>query len=274
MRRTFLYALAAAAALATSVSAQAQNGPGYITDGTLNMPTQSQGATFSFSASAGQYIAVTIQEQDSNISSLQLRIVDPNFSPIYNQTFTAPPNGGMGTIGCAVPGGTAGCWANIVANLGPIATTAAGSYLVIVTPVTGSGSVKFTVTSPLMMTGLMVNGGSLPKSSIYPGQSLMMAASLVAGQNYTLTINETNGYSPGNQGKVLHPNGNAIGTFFEVATCPNPCGLGQYSGSGWVAFTAPISGTYNFLLQQLTQSSGPNVYGPILNTSTFTLTSP
>lgn len=274
MLRAFMYVLAATAAFAISMSAQAQTGPGYITDGTLHMPSQGLGATFNFSASAGQYIAVTIQEQASNISSLQLRILNPSFVPVYDQTFTAPPGGGTGTIGCNVPGGTAGCWGNIIANLGPIAAGAAGSYLVIVTPVTGSGDVNFTVTSPLPTSGLVVNGGSTSRISLYPGQSLLMQVPLSAGQNYTLTVSETNGSIPGNKGTVLHPNGNPIGTFFENATCPNPCGLGQYSGSGWVAFTAPIAGTYGFLLQQLTQTSGPNVYNTPLNTSTFTLTSP
>jgi hypothetical protein len=161
-----------------------------------------------------------------------------------------------------------------VANLGPIGASAAGSYTVIVTPLTGTGGVNFTVTSALISSGLTVNGGAASRSTVYPGQSIIMPVSLVAGQNYTLTVSETNGFSPGNQGKVLHPNGNSIGTFFQVASCPNPCNLGQYSGSGWVAFTAPVSGTYNFLLQQLTQTSGPNNYGPIWNTSTFTLTAP
>lgn len=274
MRRAVLYILAASAALTSSIAVQAQTAPGYITQVSLNMAGAGQGASFSFTGTAGEYIAITMQNQGSNVSGVQIHVLDPNFNTIYNATAVAPANGTLGAMECNAPGTAAGCWGNTVINFGPIAATAIGTYTVLATSTAGSGALTFTVTSPVMSNGLVVNGGSTSISSFYPGQSLMMPVSLVAGQQYTLTISESNGFLPSDQGVIIDPSGTVIGNIAMAATCANPCGLHQYTGGGYTIFTAGTTGTYNILLQEQTQTAGPNVYGPIWNSVTFAITSP
>jgi hypothetical protein len=175
---------------------------------------------------------------------------------------------------CNAPGTIAGCFGNTVINLGPVAASATGTYTVFATSTAGSGSVTFTVTSPVMSNGLIVNGGTLSTGSFYAGQSVMMPVSLVAGQQYTLTISENNGSLPGDQGVVIDPSGKVIGNIAMAATCTPCTSPTNYTGGGYTVFTASTTGTHNILLQQVGQTSGPNDYGPLWNSVTWQITSP
>ena len=275
MRRSVLYVLTASAVLTSSLPVQAQDAFGVITTNTLDMPTVGDGASFSFSATAGEYVTIAMQNQGSNISAVQLRVLDPNFNTVATQTVVAPPTGTLGQMECNTGSNTAaGCWGSAVINLPKIASTAAGTYTVLATPTAGTGSMTFTVTVPINGDGLVANGGSIYKVSGNPGQSMMLPVSLVSGQSYTLTISETNGYLPAGQGVIFDPSGTVIGNFAMAATCANPCGLGQYIGGGYTVFTADATGTFNILFQQQAQTAGPNVYGPLWNTATWQITSP
>jgi hypothetical protein len=274
MRRAFLYVLAASAALMSCAAVQAQNMPGYIIQKTVSLPGAGQGGQFTFNATPGEYVAITMQNQATQLSGMQIRVQDPNFNTVAVTTVAVPPVGGLGAMECNAPGTIAGCFGNAVINLGPITAAAAGTYTVFATSTAGSGSVTFTVTSPVMSNGLIVNGGTVSTSSFYPGQSVMMPVSLVAGQQYTLTISEKNGTLPGDQGVVIDPSGTVVGNIAMAATCAPCTSPTNYTGGGYTVFTATTTGTYNILLQEVGQTSGPNDYGPLWNSVTWQITSP
>lgn len=273
MRRTVHGLLAASVAIMSSLPVEAA-GPGLILETSVTLPAANQGGLFTFNASAGQYLSITMQNQGSNVSSVQLRVQDPSLAVIYNQTVTAPPNGGLGAMACNAPGAAGGCWGNTVINLGPLTLDTAGEYTVTATSRGGSGSLAFTVSSALNTNGLSVDQGPVSRSAINPGQSLIMPVQLQAGVGYTLKISEVNGYAPGNQGVVIGPTGTVVANIAMAASCANPCGLGQYTGGGYTVFTPVANGDHRILLQQQTQTSGPNVYGPLWNTMTFEITHP
>jgi len=275
MRRSVLYVLTASAVLTAALPVQAQNAFGLITQTTLSMPTAGEGASFSFAATAGEYVTIAMQNQGSNISAVQLRVLDPNFSTVATQTVVAPPTGTVGQMECNTGSNTAaGCWGSAIINLPQTASTTAGTYTVLATPTAGTGSLTFTVTVPANSNGLSVNGGSIYRTTGNPGQGVLMPVSLVSGQQYTLTIAETNGFVPADQGVIFDPSGTVIGNIAMAATCAISCGLGQYTGGGYTVFTADATGTFNILLQQQAQTAGPNDYGPLWNTLTWQITSP
>lgn len=275
MRRSVLYVLTASAVLTSSLPVQAQNAFGLITQTALSMPTVGDGASFSFSATAGEYVTIAMQNQGSNISAVQIHVLDPNFNTVATQTVVAPPTGTLGQMECNTgANAAAGCWGSAVINLPQIASTAAGTYTVLATPTAGTGTLTFTVTVPGNSNGLVVNGGGVYRVTGNPGQGLMMPVSLVSGQQYTLTLAETNGYVPADQGVIFDPSGTVIGNIALATSCPSSCGLGEYSGGGYTVFTADATGTFNILVQQQAQTAGPNNYGPLWNTLTWTITSP
>jgi hypothetical protein len=274
MLRAVLCVLTATAVLTSSPAVQAQNSPGYITQTTVNLPGTGQGGQFMFPASPGEYVAITMQNQGTNVSGVQIRVQDPNFNTVAVTTVAVPPGGGLGAMECNAPGTIAGCFGNTVINLGPVAASAAGMYTVFASSTAGSGSVTFTVTSPVMSNGLVVNGGTLNTSSFYAGQSIIMPVSLVAGQQYTLKISEQNGTLPGDQGVVIDPSGTVIANIAMAATCAPCTSPANYTGGGYTVFKASTTGTYNILLQEVGQTTGPNDYGPLWNSVTWQITSP
>jgi hypothetical protein len=276
MRRAIVHFLTASAFLVSSLEVQAQtHPPGYIYQGTLSLSSVGQGSQFNFTANAGEYIAIAMQNQGSDLSGVQIRVQDANSNTVFNSNFVAPPTGTLGAMECNTGTNTAaGCWGDAVINLGPISALSSGTYTVSAFSTAGTGSLAFTVSSPVMGTALTVNGASTSTSSFFPGQSIIKPVSLVAGTQYTLTISETNGDLPAEQGVVLDPSGNVIANIAMAATCPSSCGTSQYTGGGYTTFTPVMTGNYNVLLQEQTQMNGPNNYGPLWNTVTWLITSP
>jgi hypothetical protein len=276
MRRAIAYFLMASVSLVSSLAVQAQSNQfGYIYQGTMSLSAVGAGSQFTFTATAGEYVSITMQNQGSELSGIQIRVQDANSNTVFNSNIVAPPTGTLGEMECNTGNNTAaGCWGNAVINLGPISALSSGTYTVSAFSTAGYGSLTFSVSSPVTGTALVVNGASTSTTSSYPGQSIIKPVSLVAGTQYTLNISETNGYLPAEQGVVLDPSGTVIANIAMAATCPTTCGLGQYTGGGYTTFTPVVTGTYNILLQEQTQMSGPNDYGPLWNTVTWLITSP
>jgi len=250
----------AALGTASPVWAQTSPGsPGYLTTVEMNLPTQDQGDSFTFTGTPGQYVSVTMQatltEQPSTITAVQIIILAPDFSLVTNTVAT--------NFVCNVS--IEGCFGNTVINLGPLPSYSAGTtYTVLATPTQGTGNLVFNVDNPFPYpAGPTVNGGPDTHIVAYPGQGGTMPIALTAGQQYTLFLSETDGNLPILQGTLLSPTGTTVTTINMTATCPASCGLLEYTGGSTVFFTAPVTGTYTLLVQQGTQTSGNNSYGPI-----------
>lgn len=276
MRRAFMSLLMAAVVLLPALEVQAQsNLPGYITQQTLTLNGVGQGSQFTFPAAVGTYVTITMQNQGTNLSGVQIRVTDANSNTVYNSNIVAPPTGTLGQMECNTgANSSAGCWGNAVINLGPISAFSAGTYTVSAFSTAGSGTLTFTVSNPIVGNPLTINGAATTTNATLPGQSIIRSVNLTAGTQYTLTISETNGYLPAAQGVVLDPTATVVANIAMAGTCPNTCNLGQYKGGGYTIFTPVVSGNYNILVQEQAQTSGPNNYGPIWNTTTFLITSP
>jgi hypothetical protein len=85
---------------------------------------------------------------------------------------------------------------------------------------------------------------------------------------------EKNGTLPGDQGVVIDPSGTVIANIAMAATCAPCTSPANYTGGGYTVFKASTTGTYNILLQEVGQTTGPNDYGPLWNSVTWQITSP
>lgn len=258
VRTALLFAFLSLAALVTAAPVWAQ-APGYITEVELNLPTQDEGDSFTFTGTPGQYVSVTmtaeLPEQPSTITAAQIIILAPDGSLITNTTAT--------NFSCSLS--ITGCYGNYVINLGPLATYTEGTtYTVLVTPTQGRGNLSFDVDNPFPYPdGPTVNGTADTHGVAYPGQGGTMPLTLTAGQQYTLFLSETDGNLPVLQGTLFSPTGTTVATVNMTATCPASCGSFEYSGGSTVFFTAPATGTYTLFVQQVTQTSGNSDYGSI-----------
>jgi hypothetical protein len=129
----------------------------------------------------------------------------------------------------------------------------------------GSGGVfSYSITNPIVSSQTLTVSNS--PTSYYlanPGQGILIPIALQANQNYELTISEQPGNFPALQASVI----DGYGGTTLVATCSSSCQLGavaQYTGtSPSDSVSASAAGPYTLLIQQLTQISGPNAYGPL-----------
>jgi hypothetical protein len=258
---------------------------GTATFGQINYTAPGQTGVITFDGQPGQYVSLTIQErlqeqgQGINISAITITVLAPDGSVLNGTTIMQPPvNAPTYNFACNIPGQPWGCFGNSVVNLGPLPAYAQGTTFTALVQPTGTGVLRHSVLNPIQSPdALVVNGGSLFKAINVAGQGIMIPVNLTLGQHYSLTVTETNRNLPKIQGVVLDPNGNQIAGIFLQATCPAPCNVGSlngYSGTSSSGFLAGMTGTHTILLQQTTQTSGPNSYGPLTGNLTLTITSP
>ena len=95
---------------------------------------------------------------------------------------------------------------------------------------------------------------------------MLIPITLAAGQSYSLAVSEQSGNVPVVEGVILNPQGQAVQSAGLTATCASPCTVGevdQYSGSASSGVAVGITQSYMLLIQQVTQTSGANAYGPL-----------
>ncbi|MGH8209677.1 MAG: hypothetical protein ACREU6_08785, partial [Steroidobacteraceae bacterium] len=223
-----------------------------------------------FSGSPGQYLAFTTQEGQNggtgNISGIQTTVYAPDGTNLNGTALMTPPSPSPTySFSCQLE--ITGCAGNSVVNLGPLPFYSQGTtFTAVIQPTGGTGPLSFYVTTPFASPdGPTVNGPSVTEDVIYPGQGITLPVSLTAGQQILITLSEQNGNLPAVHATVLGPHGTVVANYIALdATCTSPCNINGYSGnSGQFTFGADVSGTWTILLQQMTQSSGSNDYGPL-----------
>ena len=253
--------------------------------GTLDFTTSGQTQTITFDATPGQYVSLTIQERlqeqgvGINVSGITITVIAPNGAVLNGTSIMQPPiNSPTYNFACNIPGQPWGCFGNSIVNLGPIPAYAQGTTFTAQVQATGTGVLRYSVLNPIQSPDpLVVNGGELFKAINVAGQGILIPVNLTLGQHYSLTLTETNRNLPQIQGLVLDPNGNAVAGIFMQNQCASPCNIGSlngYSGSSSSGFLTGMTGTHTILLQQTTQTSGLNNYGPLTGNLTLTITNP
>jgi hypothetical protein len=243
--------------------------------GTVTLADPNARGVVTFTGSPGKYVAFTIQENDLSggqihtITGIQVTIVAPDGSVVNGTSLMGPPPQNP-AYSFTCPGGLGGnCYGNTIINIGPLPTYAAGTTFTAVIQQTGGngGTLSYTVSNPIVSTQTIVAGA--PAQSYYlalAGQGMLIPISLTLGHGYSLTISESSRNIPLIYGLILNSSGQGVQGAGMTATCASPCTLGalnQYSGSESAGIGVGVGGSYTLLLQQATQTSGANAYGPL-----------
>jgi len=240
------------------------------TDNTdLDLSNPAARGVITFTGNPGEYIALTLQEgvqQSSNISNIKITLVAPDGSVLNGTPVSGPPpQGPIWTSTCPTF-----CYGNSIINLGPLPSYAAGTtFTAVIEQTAGSGGrLHHIITRPPVSASgpLVVNAPAMQVYLAVAGMGTRIPVALVAGRGYSLTISETSRNTPQIAGLLLDSQGHGVQGAGMTATCAPGCPLGavnQYSGSESAGIGVGISGTYTLLLQQVTQTSGANAYGPL-----------
>ena len=241
--------------------------------GTVNLSDQNARAQITFTGTAGEYVAIAIQEGGTQseggggeISGIQTTVLAPDGSLLNGSALMGFQNP-TSSFTCA----TGPCCGNSIINLGPLPTYAAGSTYTVIIQQTGGtgGNLGITVSNAVANTSsVAVGGGEVPLYFSEPGRPLLVPVTGIAvGHDYAVTLTETGGNMPVLDGLLLNSLGQQSGGFGLTATCASPCTIGavdQYSGTGSFGVGTGAGGTTGTLIiQQQTQTSGANAYGPL-----------
>jgi YD repeat-containing protein len=238
-------------------------------DSDLSLSNPAARGVITFTGNPGDYIALTLQEgvqQSSSISNIKITLVAPDGSVLNGTDISGPPR--QGPIWTATCPGI--CYGNSIVNLGPLPSYAAGTtFTAVIEQTAGNGGRLHYVISkpPVSPAGpLVVNAPAMQVYLAVAGMGTRIPVNLVAGRGYSLTISETSRNSPQIVGLLLDAQGRGVQGAGMTATCAPGCPLGalnQYSGSESDGIGVGTTGTYTLLLQQVTQTSGANAYGPL-----------
>lgn len=253
--------------------------------GQLTFNTSGETRDITFTANPGEYVSLTIQErlqeqgQGINISGIAITVYAPDGSVLNGTNIMQPPvNAPTYNFVCNIPGQPWGCFGNSIVNLGPIPFYPQGTSFTARVQATGTGVLRYSALNPVQSPdALVVNGGALFKAINVAGQGISIPVYLTRGQHYSLYVTETNRNIPKIQGLVLDPSGNAVGGIYMEASCPAPCNVGSlngYSGSTDSGIGTAVTGWHTILIQQTTQLSGSNSYGPLTGNLALEMTSP
>jgi YD repeat-containing protein len=243
--------------------------------GIVNLSDANARAEITFTGTPGEYVAVAIMEgisdvngfdTTSEISGIQTTVLAPDGS-VLNGTALMGFQNPTSSFTCA----TGPCYGNSIINLGPLPSYAAGStYTVIVQQTGGTGGyLNVTVSNAVAnTTSVAVGGGETPLYFSEPGRPLLVPVTGIAvGHGYAVTLTETGGNMPVLDGLLLNSLGQQSGGFGLTATCASPCTIGAfdlYSGTESDGVGTGAGGTTGTLIiQQETQTSGANAYGPL-----------
>jgi len=235
----------------------------------LNLTNPAARGVITFHGNPGEYVALTLQEriqESGQISNLKITLVAPDGSVLNGTAISGPPR--QGPVWTAVCSNF--CFGDSIINLGPLPAYAAGNTFTAVIEQTGGsgGSLYYTFTKavPAAAGPLIVGAPAMSVLLASAGQAVLIPVNLIAGRGYSLTISEDHRNSPKIQGLILDSQGRAVQGAGMTATCAAPCTLGavnQYSGSESSGIGVGTSGAYTLLIQQVTQTTGANAYGPL-----------